>query len=84
MGEAAMWCLGLYPEPSLPRKPMAGKGSLRERWNGDQHWGFGLIAQGREGTERKEGGKGRGREKRERGGKLTCAWTRLPKTPSRF
>lgn len=42
---AAMGCLGLYPEPSLPRKPMAGKGSLWEKWKRSSALRFGLIVQ---------------------------------------
>jgi hypothetical protein len=49
VGEAAaMGCLGLYAKPSLPRKPMAGKGSL---WSGKRSLAlrFGLIpSQGEE------------------------------------
>lgn len=55
MGEAAeTGCLGLYAEPSLPRKPMAGKGSL---WSGKRSLAlrFGLIpSQGEESEGEKE------------------------------
>lgn len=57
MGEAAATgCLGLYAKPSLPRKPMAGKGSL---WSGKPEfsidtWTDSIAGRGSEGEGEKE------------------------------